>query len=75
MNYKFSNEKSEIYVVMSHDIERPTRKICCNIKCSKNDIIVTPGYSKTYLKDMYCKYICENAGKCSKKWNESCFVC
>ncbi|MBQ3514786.1 MAG: hypothetical protein IJA32_13510 [Lachnospiraceae bacterium] len=75
MKYKFSgNNKNELYILMCSNNENQVKKICCIIKCGKRDIIITPGYTKTYLKDIYCRFQCKNKGSCRKQWSESCFV-
>ena len=74
MNYKFNVPgKSEIYIVMVYNAERTIKKICCSIKCKGTDVIITPGYSKTYCKAQYCKFECANKENCNKTWNDNCF--
>jgi len=73
-------KKDTIYVVMldicKSDIEKNIieGKICFTIKKEINQIIISPGFSKTYLKDDYCRLICKEKNSCQMEhWNESCF--
>lgn len=69
-----------IYVVMSNTLIDNQNcnvkgKICCTITKNSSDIIVSPGYSKTYFKDIFCAKLCDKKERCHKKnWNDSCFV-
>lgn len=74
MDYKFNkHRKNEIYIVMVYAGEMPIKKICCSVKCKGTDIIITPGFNKTYCKDQYCELECKNKKNCNRKWNDNCF--
>lgn len=49
-------KKEKIYIVMTDEKQNGNvgEKICCIIKKEIPDIVVSPGYSKTYLKDIFC---------------------
>jgi hypothetical protein len=68
VNYKFNiHGKNEIYIVMVYSGEMQIKKICCSVKCKGTDIIITPGFSKTYCKDQYCRFECKNKENCNRK--------
>lgn len=74
VDYKFNmHGKNEIYIVMVYNGETPIKKICCSVKCKDTDIIITPGFCKTYCKDQYCESECKNKENCNRKWNDNCF--
>lgn len=58
---------------MVYSGEMQIKKICCSVKCNCTDIIITPGFSKTYCKDQYCRFECKNKENCNRKWNDNCF--
>lgn len=77
---RIDKKEEKIYIVMSDaTIEKQkgsiSGKICCIIQKQSPDIVVFPGYSKTYLKDMFCNTLCDLKKRCCKnKWDDSCFI-
>lgn len=52
---------------MVYSGEMQIKKISCSVKCKGTDIIITPGFSKTYCKDQYCRFECKNKENCNRK--------
>lgn len=78
MKQTSTSEKNnnEIYVTISTN-KHPKEylvKTCLKIKYDSDKIVITPGYSKSYSKNMFCHSICPEKIKCKKKtWDNTCF--
>lgn len=81
------DKEKKIYIIMSdnsrtvidkdnHENSKIFGKICLtiNIDNIKHEVVVSPGYSKTYYRNLFCNYECSKKDVCNQNtWNNACF--